>query len=123
MSLRLSVLGLSVSLFATSVLGSFVRPAAVMASKTVEEPKVATVLNMTHNDTACYVTLVDEKGIKYEDIPAVFSVCKKEETLLNKKVSLAYNQVPITDCPNATDCGTTKLFTFITQIWLQPING
>lgn len=122
MSLRLSVLGLPVSLFATSVIGFFASPAAVMASKTVEEPQIATVLSMAHNNTACYVTLVDENGIKYEDVPAVFSVCKKEETLLNKKVSLAYNQVPITDCPAATECGRTKLFTFITQIWLKPID-
>ncbi|MEW6492778.1 MAG: hypothetical protein AB1589_09760 [Cyanobacteriota bacterium] len=122
MSLRLSVLGLPVSLFATSALGFFANPAAVMASKTVEQPKIATVLSMAHNDAACYVTLVDEQGIKYEDVPAVFSVCKKEETLLNKKVSLAYNQVPITDCPTATECGRTKLFTFITQIRLKPID-
>jgi hypothetical protein len=118
MSLRLSVL----SLVATSALGFFVSPAAVIASKNVEQPQVGTVLSMAHKDAACYVTLVDEKGIKYERVPAVFSICEKEETFLNKKVSLAYSQVPINDCPAAADCGRTRLFTFITQIWLKPID-
>ena len=121
MSLRLSVLGLPISLFATSVLGFFASPAAVRASNSVDQPKVATVLSMTHNNAACYITLVDEQGIKYESVPAVSSICEKQEIFLNKKVSLAYSQVPINDCPAATDCSRTKSFTFITQIWLKPI--
>jgi hypothetical protein len=122
MSPRLSVLGLPISLFATFALGFFGSPAAVIASNSVEQPKVATVLSMAHNTAACYVTLVDEKGIKYESVPAVFSICEKQETFLNKKVSLAYSQVPINDCPAATDCSRTRSFTFITQIWLKPID-
>jgi len=121
MSLRLSVLGLPVSLLATSALGFFANPTAVVASNSVAQPQVATVLSMAHNNAACYVTLVDEKGIKYESVPAVSSICEKQEIFLNKKVSLAYNQVPINDCSATTDCGRTKPFTFITQIWLKPI--
>ena len=116
MSVRLSVLGLPVSLFATSALGFFANPSAVMASNSVDQPQVATVLSMAHNNASCYVTLVDEKGIKYESVPAVSSICEKQEIFLNKKVSLAYSQVPINDCPAATDCGRTRVFTFITQI-------
>lgn len=122
MSLRLSVLGLPVSLLATSALGFFANPTAVVASNSVAQPHVATVLSMAHNNAACYVTLVDEKGIKYESVPAVSSICEKQEIFLNKKVSLAYNQVPINDCPAATDCSRTRSFTFITQIWLKPID-
>ncbi len=122
MSLRLSVFGLPVSLVATSVFGFFASPVAVMASNAVEQPKVGTVVSIQESKATCYVNLVDEKGIKYEGVPAVFSVCEKQEIFLNKKVSLAYNQVPVYDCPTSSDCGRTKLFTFITQIWLKPIN-
>ena len=116
MSLRLSVLGLPVSLVAASAISFFATPSAVMASKEVQPPKVGTVVNMAHRDFACYVTLVDETGIKHEGVPAVFSVCEKEETFLNRKVSLDYSQAPINDCPTAKDCGKTRLFTFITQM-------
>ena len=119
MSLRLSVLGLPVSLFATSALGFFANPAAVLASNSVEQPNIATVISMEKLNTACYITLVDEKGIKYEGIPAVFSICGKEGIFLNKKVSLAYNRVPVNDCPTTTNCSRTRVFTFITQIWLK----
>jgi hypothetical protein len=121
MFLSLSVLGLPISLFATSALGFFANPAAVIASNSVDQPRIATVLSMAHKNAACYVTLVDEKGVKYESVPAVSSICEKQETFLKKKVSLAYNQVPINDCPAATDCSKTRSFTFITQIWLKPI--
>jgi hypothetical protein len=116
MSIRLSVLGLSVSLVAASAISSFASPITIMASQEVDPPKVGTVVSMAHGGVACYVTFVDEKGIKYEGVPAVFSVCEKEETVLNKKVSLDYSRVPINDCPTATNCGRTRLFTFITQI-------
>jgi hypothetical protein len=119
MSLRLSVFGLPVSLFATSALGFFASPAAVIASNFVEQPNIATVISMEKINAACYITLVDEQGIKYEGIPAVFSLCGKEEIFLSKKVSLDYNRVPVNDCPTATTCGKTMVFTFITQIWLK----
>ncbi len=123
MSLRLSVLGLPVSLVAASAISFFVNPVAVMASEEVEPPKVGTVISMAHGDIACYVTLVDEKGMTHQDVPAVSSVCEKEETFLNKKVSLDYSQAPINDCPSATDCGRTRLFTFITQIRITSYVG
>lgn len=119
MSLRLSVLGLPISLLATSALGFLANPAAVKASSSVEQPNIATVISMETINASCYITLVDEKGIKYEGIPALFSLCTKEGIFLNKKVSLAYNRVPVNDCPTTTTCGKTMVFTFITQIWLK----
>jgi hypothetical protein len=115
MSLRLSVLGLPVSLVTASAI-FFANPVAASASKEVDPPKVGTVVSMAHGNVACYVTLVDETGIKHKDVPAVSSVCEKEEIFLNKKVSLDYSQAPVNDCPTATDCGRTKVFTFIKQM-------
>ncbi|HAA27104.1 MAG TPA: hypothetical protein DCE56_04745 [Cyanobacteria bacterium UBA8553] len=116
MSLRLSVIGLPISLVAASAISIFVNPVAAIASKIVDPPQVGTVVSMAHGDVACYVTLVDETGNKHKDVPAVFSVCEKEEIFLNKKVTLDYSQAPINDCPPATDCGRTKLFIFIKQM-------
>jgi hypothetical protein len=119
MSFRFSVLSLPVSLVAALIFGGFTSPVAVRASNLVEQPKVGTVVSLEKSNATCYVTLVDEKGIKYEGVPAVFTVCEKPEIFLDQKVSLAYTQVPVKDCPTATDCGSTRLFTFITQIWLK----
>ena len=123
MSLHLSILSLPVSLVVASAISFFANPVAVMASKEVEPPKVGTVVSMAHGDVACYVTLVDEKEFVHEDVPAVSSVCEKEETFLNKKVSLDYGQAPIIDCPIATDCGRTRLFTFIIQMRIASYTG
>ncbi|HEY9651574.1 MAG TPA: hypothetical protein V6C95_12975 [Coleofasciculaceae cyanobacterium] len=119
MLLRFSRLGLPVSLVVTAIFGCFTRPLPVMASHLVEQPQVGTIVSLETSNSRCYVTLVDEKGIEYEGIPAVFTVCEKQEIFLNQKVALAYTQVPIHDCPSATDCNSTKLFTFITQMWLK----
>jgi hypothetical protein len=116
MPLRLSVFGLPLTLLTTSVIGFLASPVAVIASNSVAQPKVGTVVSVAHGDVACYLTLIDEKGIKHEGIPVVFDVCAKEETFLNKKVILAYAQVPINNCPAATDCGKTRIETLITQL-------
>ena len=116
MSLRVSVLGWPISLVAALAIRFFAQPVAVIASQEVELPKVGTVVSMAHSNVTCYVSLVDEKGINHEGVPAVVSVCEKEETFLNKKVSVDYGQAPINDCPTAKDCGRTKIFTFITQM-------
>lgn len=115
MSLRLSVLGLPVSLVTASAI-FFANPVAASASKEVDPPKVGTVVSMAHGNVACYVTLVDEQGTKHKDVPAVSSVCEKEEIFLNQKVYLDYSQAPVNDCPTAADCGRTKVFTFIKQM-------
>jgi len=123
MSFRLSVLGFPVSLVVASAISFFAHPVAVVASKEVEPPKVGTVVSMAHGGVACYVTLVDEKGITHENVPAVSSVCEKEETFLKRRVSLDYRQAPINDCPTAIDCGKTRLFTFITQMRITSYGG
>ncbi|MBW4549161.1 MAG: hypothetical protein KME25_32870 [Symplocastrum torsivum CPER-KK1] len=119
MSLRLSVLGLSISLFATSTLSFFVSHVAAQASDSVEQPEVATVESMVGGDLMCYVTLVDENGIRHQDVGATFEMCENQETFLNKKVNLAYEEVQVNDCQSAEPCGKTRLQTLIIQMTLS----
>lgn len=67
MPLRLSVFGLPLTLLTTSVIGLLASPVAVIASNSAEQPKVGTVVSVAHGDAACYLTLIDEKGIKHVD--------------------------------------------------------
>ena len=118
MSLRLSVLGLSISLFTTSTLSFFASPVAAQASDSVEQPEVATVESIVSGDLMCYVTLVDENGIRHQDVGATFEICENQETFLNKKVNLAYEEIPVNDCQSAEPCGKTRLQTLIIQMTL-----
>lgn len=122
MSIRLSAFGFLANLVMTSAFGFLASPVAVIASDSAEQPRVGTVVSVAHGDVACYLTLIDEKGIKHEGVPVVFDVCAKEDIFLNKKVVLAYGQVPINDCPSATDCGKTRLETLITQLKIADVN-
>jgi len=116
MFFHLSVLGLSVSLFAASGLGFFASPIAAQTRNSVKHPKVATVESMVNGDLMCYVTLVDENGIRYQDVGATFEICENENTFLFKKVFLVYRQVPVNDCQSAEPCGKTRQETLIIQM-------
>lgn len=88
MSLRLSVFGLPLKLLTNLVIGFLASLVAVIASNLVDQPKVGTVLSVAHGNVACYLTLIDEKEIKYEGVAVVFDVGAKEETFLNKNMTL-----------------------------------
>lgn len=111
MSIRSSVLGLSVSLIATSTVGFLSNPAAA-------QPSVATVKKMVDGDLMCYVTLVDQRGVKHENVGATFEICAKKKTYLNKKVNLFYRQVSVNDCRSAEPCGKTRRQSLIVQMKL-----
>jgi hypothetical protein len=104
MSFHLSVLGLSVSLFAASGLGFFASPIAAQARNSVKQPKVATVESLVNG------------GIRYQNLGATFEICENENTFLNKKVFLVYRQVPVNDCQSAEPCGKTRQETLIIQM-------
>ena len=123
MSSQLSVLSLSVSLFATSTLGFFASPATAQPGNSVAQPKVATVERMVNGDLMCYVTLVDERGIKHQDVGATFEICENKNTLLNQKVNLVYDKVRVNDCQSAEPCGRTRLQTLIVQMKLADSNN
>lgn len=118
MSIRSSVLGLSVSLIATSTLGFLSNPAVAQSRNTVAQPQVATVKKMVDGDLMCYVTLVDQRGVKHESVGATFEVCAKKKMYLNKKVNLVYRQVSVNDCRSAEPCGKTRRQSLIVQMKL-----
>ncbi len=116
MSIRSSVLGLSVSLVATSNFGLLANPAVALPRNTVAQPSVATVKKMVNGDIMCYVTLVDPRGVKHENVGATFEVCAKKKTYLNKKVNLVYRQVSVNDCRSIEPCGKTRRESLIVQM-------
>ncbi|OUL33663.1 hypothetical protein BV372_15660 [Nostoc sp. T09] len=82
------------------------------------QPKIGTVKEIVNGDLKCYVTLVDEKGVKH-NLGATFEVCEKPETLLNKKVSLDYKIESVSDCQSAEPCGKSKKESLITKMEIQ----
>jgi hypothetical protein len=118
MSIHSSVLGLTVSLMATSSLSFLANPAVSQSQNTVAQPSVATVKKMVDGDLMCYVTLVDQRGVKYDSVGATFEVCAKKKTYLNKKVNLVYRQVSVNDCRSAEPCGKTRRQSLIVQMKL-----
>ena len=113
---RLSAL--SVLVFAAFATSFFTSPTVVQAQASVNRPKIATVKSMTNGDIMCYVTLVDRQGKKYRDVGALFEICEKEKTFLNKKVRLSYRKVSVNDCQSAEPCGKTRQETLITKMQL-----
>jgi len=88
----------------------------VQADQPVQRPTVATVKSMVNGDISCYVTLVDQKGKKYQEVPADFEICALEKTFLNKKVRLTYGKARVNDCQSAEPCGKTRIETLITKM-------
>ncbi len=117
MSFRSSAFSLSV-LVATSSLSFFAHPTAAQPRNATAQPQVATVESMVDGDLMCYVTLVDENGIKYREVGATFELCAKKNTFLNKKVNLVYGKVSVNDCQSAEPCGKTRQQTLILQMKL-----
>jgi hypothetical protein len=122
MTFRLSVLGVSVSLFATSTLGFFTSPVAAQVRNSAEQPKVATVKSMVDGDLMCYVTLVDGNGVTYREVGATFEICENKNTFLNKKVNLVYGKVSVNDCQSAEPCGKTRQQTLIVKMTVADPN-
>ncbi|WYL94859.1 MAG: hypothetical protein HEQ35_14260 [Gloeotrichia echinulata IR180] len=109
-----SVLCLGASFFAISTMGFLSSPAPVQAA--AQRPSIATVKSMTNGDISCYVDLVDQKGKKYEQVPATFEICAEEKTYLNKKVKLTYSKQKVSDCQSAEPCGKTKIVILISKM-------
>ncbi len=80
-----------------------------------EPPKEGTIKKMVNGDLKCYVTLVDNIGKEHE-LGAIFEVCEQPESFVNKKVSLSYKNVNVSDCESAEPCGKTKVESLISTI-------
>ncbi len=111
-----SSLCLGVSLLAVSTIGFLSSPTLVKADPGSKRPTIATVKKMTNGDISCYVDLIDQKGKKYEQVPASFDICEKEKAYLNKKVTLTYAKQKVNDCQSAEPCGKSKIVTLITKM-------
>jgi hypothetical protein len=88
-----------------------------VAQRVENRPKVATVENMYAGDLMCYVTLVDDEGVRHEDVPATFEVCE-QTSLLNQRVNLGYTQASVADCDITQPCDRSQLTTLISEMTL-----
>lgn len=114
--LNLSLVSLFTTLFFATT-PSYLKTSAASQSKNVSaQPTIATVKNMVNGDLMCYVTLVDDKGIKYESVGATFEICEQPAAFLNKRVNLVYGLVRVNDCESAEPCGKTRQQTLITRM-------
>jgi len=104
---------LSLLIFSLSI-----NPVAAQTRNPGNQPQIATVTSMTNGDLMCYVTLVDDRGIKHESVGATFEICNNEKTFLNQRVNLIYGRVRVNDCQSAEPCGKTRWATLITQMKL-----
>ena len=79
-------------------------------------PTIGKVKAMVNGDLMCYVTLIDDKNVEHDNIGASFEICANQNTYLNQKVRVTYNQVNINDCQSAEPCGKTRKAWLITKL-------
>jgi hypothetical protein len=114
-----SVLGLSISLFTASALSCLTNSGTAQTRNSVNAPTVGTIESMVTGDIMCYVTLVDENGIRHKNVGATFEICQNKNNFLNKQVNLVYKEIPVNDCQSVEPCGKTRLQTLITQMTIR----
>ncbi|WP_016950509.1 hypothetical protein [Anabaena sp. PCC 7108] len=84
-------------------------------TKVPKQPEVGTVKELVNGDLLCYVTLVDEKGIEYNE-GASFEICAEEAKFFNKKVRASYQIESVSDCQSIEPCGKTRKESIITNM-------
>ncbi|OKH32806.1 hypothetical protein NIES2101_40430 [Calothrix sp. HK-06] len=91
--------------------------AAPTGNKKSVQPTTGTVKKLVTGDNACYVTLVDDKGKRY-NLSANFSICEQEKTYLNKKVRLTYKvgNVNSPECQGRLPCNKTQRVSLISKM-------
>jgi hypothetical protein len=94
------ILGSSITLLATGLIG-------LTASTATPLPQSGTILRMINGDLMCYVELKDNKG-KEHQVGATFGICEQSQKFLNKKVTLTYKKIRVSDCQSAEPCGKTR---------------
>lgn len=107
---------LSTSLFATTMLGCFVNPVRAQPKNPTSEPQVAKIKRMVNGDLMCYVTLVDDRDNKAQEMGATFDLCTKSNQFLNQTVKLDYAEENVNDCRSAEPCGKTRQAILIVQM-------
>lgn len=79
---------------------------------------VGTVTGLDAGDVACYLSLKDEEGRRFEEL-ADFSICE-QTTLVGKRVTLAYElgQILADECQGDPDCKKTRTVAIVKAVHL-----
>lgn len=90
----------------------------VMIGK-VSKKSIGTITSMNSGDVACYVTLKDDKGVKFEEM-ADFDICEREKSLKGKRLQLTYAQANVMaqSCQGNVDCKKTDKVILIEKVKL-----
>jgi hypothetical protein len=81
-------------------------------------PRSGKVLRMVNGDIMCYVDLKDAKGKKH-NLGATFEICEQQEKYLNRKVSITYKRMKVSNCQSAEPCGKTRWENLIVKLKLS----
>ena len=88
-------------------------PAPASAQETVKigqdvKRAYGTIASMNAGDTACYLTLKDDRGVAFEEM-ARFEICE-QQALIGKRVALTYvlQNVMSPDCQGDPGCKKTR---------------
>ena len=99
--------------------------AATPATDTIkigkETKKTAgTLTKAVNGDTACYLTLKDDRGIVFEEM-ADFSICEQPK-LIGKRLKLKYSleNVMADECQGNPDCTKSKKVALVTSVQVAP---
>ena len=105
-----------ISITITCKISLFLNTSSAKANNLLPRPTVGTVKEISNGDISCYVGLVDEKGKKYESLPADFKMCAQEKKFLNKKVKLTYDKRRVNDCESIEPCNKSRIETMIVKM-------
>ena len=75
-----------------------------------------------NGDTACFVTLKDDRGVTFEE-PADFDLCASEKSLKGKRLALTYKtaRVLATSCQGNPDCKKSDTIVLIASAKPAPL--
>lgn len=90
-------------------------PTDTSQKPTNKQPEIGTIKEMVNGDIMCYVTLVDDSGIEH-NVGALFEICERQATFLNKKVRAFYEIHSVNDCESAEPCGKSRQESLITKL-------
>ena len=78
-------------------------------------PEEGTVKSLESGDLMCYVTLTDESGEEY-NLGARFEICDDQDSYLDQKVQLTYEEANVNDCESSEPCGKTRTENIISEM-------
>ena len=102
-------------------------PAAAQETVTVSGEKkrgFGTPTAFRNGDTACYVTLKDDRGATFDEL-ADFDLCAREKSLKGKRLALTYKtaRVMAASCQGNPDCKKSETVVLIASAKPAPLNG